>query len=219
MGLERALIADAETNGTLLRVSFNPDEYSIDKTNNFAESAIPGLSAPILQFVNGAAQTLELELFLDAREAGIGDVRELTGKLLGLMDIDPDLHAPRPVVFVWGSLSFVGVLTKASQKYIMFTPNGIPARARVQVTFKEYKNVELEAKEIKRQTADYSRLHVVSEGETLPVLAQRYYQNSLQWRPIALHNAIDDPREVAVGTRLVVPQLPYRNPETGEVEL
>ena len=37
------------------------------------------------------------------------------------------------------------------------------------------------------------------------------------WRPIAIANALDDPRTVATGTRLLIPQLPYRNPETGEV--
>ncbi len=218
MTLERALITDVVTTESFT-VLFNPDEYTVAKSNNYAEAAVPGLSAPILQFTSGAAQTLDMELLVDAAEGGVHDVRDLTGELIRLLDINPDLHAPPPVIFAWGHLSFEAVLVKATQRFVLFRPDGIPVRARVQVSFKEYRNVELEAKEIKRQTADYSRLHLVAQGETLPAIAQRYYQNPAQWRPIALHNDIDRPERLEVGARLLVPQLPYRNPETGEVEL
>ena len=50
-------------------------------------------------------------------------------------------------------------------------PDGVPVRARLQVTFNEFRNIELEAKEIKRETADYSKRHVVAQGETLSAIA------------------------------------------------
>ena len=43
----------------------------------------------------------------------------------------------------------------------MFSPDGIPVRALLKVTFNEYRNVDLEAKEVKRETSDYSKRHVV----------------------------------------------------------
>ena len=49
-------------------VQFNPEEYTLNRDINYAQAAIPGLSAPILQFVNGNMQTLEMELFLDTYE-------------------------------------------------------------------------------------------------------------------------------------------------------
>jgi nucleoid-associated protein YgaU len=99
----------------------------------------------------------------------------------------------------------------------MFRPDGVPVRARVQVTFNEFRNGDLEAKEVKRETADYSRLHVVGDGETLSAIAARVYDDPAAWRPIAVHNGIDDPRALRTGQRLLVPMLPYRDPETGEV--
>jgi len=51
----------------------------------------------------------------------------------------------------------------------------------------------------------------------LSQVAARVYRNAELWRPIALQNGIDDPRRLAAGTRLLVPQLPFRDPETGEV--
>ena len=99
----------------------------------------------------------------------------------------------------------------------MFLPDGTPVRARLQVTFNEFNNVELEAKEKKRETANFSKLHEVGQGQTLSAIAALVYSNPALWRPIAQRNGIDDPRELPVGMRLVVPQLPFRDPETGEV--
>ena len=99
----------------------------------------------------------------------------------------------------------------------MFRPDGIPVRARLQVTFNEFRNVDLEAKEIKRETADYSKRYTVGQGETLSAIAAATYGDPALWRPIALRNGIDDPRDPPVGLQLAIPPLPYRDPESGEV--
>jgi nucleoid-associated protein YgaU len=211
--------------GVRIPVQFNPEEYSVNRDNSFAQAAVPGLSAPLLQFAHGSMQTLELELLLDTYEAHRGppanaageDVRPLVRKVTGLMDIDPTTHAPPVLLFTWGSFSFTCVLSRASQRFIMFRPDGIPVRARVQVTFNEFKNAELEAKEIKRETADYSRWHEVGQGETLSSLAGRLFGNPALWRAIALRNGLDDPFALATGRRLMIPQLPFEDPESGEV--
>jgi len=49
-------------------VMFNPTEYQITRNMSYAEIAIPGLAMPLLQFVRGEAQTLQLELFLDSSD-------------------------------------------------------------------------------------------------------------------------------------------------------
>jgi nucleoid-associated protein YgaU len=227
MALEKAKITNTVTNESPIEVMFNPEEYTVNKDNNFAQQAIPGLSAPILQFVNGNMQTLEMELFLDTYESNKsnnrvlnqagGDVRELTKKITGLMDIERTTHAPPILLFTWGSLSFTCVLARVNQRFIMFMPDGTPVRARLTVTFNEFRNVDLEAKEIKRETADFTKFHMVGQGETLSAIADRLYGNPKLWRPIALRNHIENPRKLRMGVRLTVPQLPYRNPETGEV--
>lgn len=226
MGLEKALITNTVT-GEEIPVMFNPEEYTVNRDNNFAQTAIPGLRAPLLQFVNGNLQTLDMELFLDTYEehrqgsrvvnqAG-QDVRELTRRITGLMDIDRTTHAPPVLLFTWGSLSFTCALARATQRFILFLPDGTPVRARLQVSFSEFTNAELEAKEIKRETADYSKVYEVGEGETLSAIAGRAYGNPALWRPIALQNEIVDPLRPPLGMRLLVPRLPYRDSETGEV--
>jgi nucleoid-associated protein YgaU len=133
------------------------------------------------------------------------------------MNIDPATHAPPILLFAWGSLTFTCVLARASQRFIMFRADGTPVRARLQVTFNEIRNAELEAKEIKRETADYSKYHLVKQGETLSGIAWQVYRNPALWRPIALHNGIHDVCALRVGQQLLLPQLPFRDPESGEV--
>ena len=224
--LEKAIITNTVTRDRI-PVMFNPEEYTVNKDINYAQTGVPGLSAPILQFVNGNMQTLEMELFLDTYEthregdrvlnrAG-QDVRRLTRKITNLMSIDPTTHAPPVLVFTWASLSFICVLARASQRFIMFNPDGTPVRARLQVTFNEYRNVDLEAKEIKRETANFSKHYVVGQGETLSNIASHVYADPTLWRPIALRNGLVELRTLPVGLRLEIPPLPFQNPETGEV--
>lgn len=226
MGLEKATITNTVT-GKVVEVQFNPEEYTVNREVTYAQSDIPGVSGPLLQFVHGNMATLDMELMLDTLEVhrsgtrtvnpARGDVRTLVNEITALMAIQSATHAPPVLLFTWGSLTFTCVLVKASQKYQMFLPSGIPVRARMTVTFHEFRNLELEAKEMKRQTADYTKRHTVGQGETLASIAAEVYSDPAMWRPLAIANDIDDPRELPVGAQLTVPRLPYRDPVTAKV--
>jgi hypothetical protein len=215
MGLEKAQVLIEHT-GEKFDVMFNPAEYTLNKDNNFASQTIPGLSSPLLQFVNGNLRTLEMELFFDTYEAR-RDVREETQQVVRLLDIDSDLHAPPVLRVSWASLQFRCVLARAGQKFVMFLDDGRPVRATLTVTFNEFIDADREAKEINRQTTNFSKVHVVIEGERLIDIASRLYENPQMWRPIAIANGIDDPRSIFTGQELRVPPLPFFDQETGEV--
>jgi hypothetical protein len=214
---EKALIINTVT-GENIYVMFNPTEYSLNQDNNFASLGIPGLSAPLLQFVHGNSRMLSMQLFFDTYEANTfgsrtvnaagDDVRGQVRKVVGLLEIEPATHAPPVVEFHWSSLHFTGVVTRAAQKYTMFLPNGTPVRATVDVTFQEYVNADLEDTRVRRETADYSKRHLVVRGETLASIAALHYGDPAQWRPIAARNRIDDPRRLDPGRLLAIPRLP-----------
>jgi len=224
--LEKAVITNTITQVST-PVMFNPTDYTVSQDINYAKAAVPGLSQPLLQFVNGNVPTLDMELFLDTNEtvqvngktiASAGsDVRALTQQITNLMVIDPTTHAPPVVVFAWSSLSFTCVLSRAAQKFVMFLPDGTPVRARLQVQFQGYADATSEAKEIKRQTADYSKSYTVAQGDTLSKIAGTVYGDPTLWRPIGMNNGLDDAINLTVGQQLLIPKLPYQNPETGEV--
>jgi LysM repeat protein len=157
-----------------------------------------------------------MELFFDTYEKR-RDVRDETQKVVRLLDIDPDLHAPPIVRIAWASLQFRCVLARAAQKFIVFLEDGRPVRAKVTVTFNEFVDPGRESREVKRQTSTFSKVHTVVQGETLSGIAARFYEDPKMWRPIAIENGIDDPRSLTTGQSLLIPPLPYVNPETGEV--
>jgi len=205
-----------EATGAQFEVMFNPEEYTINKDNNFASQNVPGLSGPILQFVHGNMRTLEMELFFDTYEQH-ADVRDKTKNITDLLNINGDLHAPPVIQISWASLQFRCVLARASQKFILFLSDGRPARARITCTFNEYIDPAREAKEVNRQTSTYTKVHVVTTGDTLSSIAAKIYGDPNMWRPIAIVNEVNSPRDLQTGQSLVIPPLPFIDPESGEV--
>lgn len=211
--------------GDKFNVLFNPTEYTINKDNNFAVQTIPGLPGPLIQFVNGNLRTMEMELLFDTwSEYGATgsrlpkrDVREETEKITKLLEIDSELHAPPQLLVSWASLQMRCVLARASQRFILFADDGTPVRARLTVTFNEVIDPEQEILKSNPQTADFSKVHMVAQGETLSGIAARRYENPQLWRPIAIANGIADPRAIFTGQTLRIPSLPFVDPETLEI--
>jgi hypothetical protein len=216
MPLDRVQITNLTTGDPPYFVTFNPEEYSLNKDNNFASQAIPGLSSPILQFVHGNLRTLDMELFFDTTD-DLTDVRLQTNLITNLLVIDSNLHAPPILSVDWASLSFTCVLAKANQKFLRFLPDGTPCRARVTVTFNEYLDAATQVAAANLQTCDFTKVHVTKAGDTLWSIASQLYEDAQKWRPIALNNGISDPRSISPGQQLQIPSLPYTDPGTGEV--
>ena len=75
-------------------VQFNPAELSLNKTAQLAEIAIPGLDAPVLQFIRGGTETMTLDLFFDTTQDG-SSVTRYAQSLRGRMAIE---SSPSPNV-------------------------------------------------------------------------------------------------------------------------
>jgi Contractile injection system tube protein/LysM domain len=215
MALERIQILNEQTQKTIVAM-FNPEEYSLNKDNNYASQAIPGLISPLLQFVHGNLQTLDMELFFDTYEQQT-DVRKQTDLIFDLLAINSDLHTPPVLQVSWGSLYLRCVLAKVSQKFIKFLPSGQPARARLNVTFNEYLGAATQISQANLLSPDFTKAYVVKEGDTLSGIAANFYENAATWRPIALANSLSDPRSIVPGQELQIPSLPYTDPSTGVV--
>lgn len=194
--------------GEKAEVIFNPAEYSLQKGNQFASAPLPGLSNPVLSFVNGDADILSMELFFDTyTNRGGSDVRNETKKIARLLDIDPTIHAPPPVRFVWGPLSFRAVIERLSQRFTMFREDGVPVRATLSVTFKEYKTIEEQLSERPTESSDWTKRRVVADQDRLCLIAAIEYGDPAVWRVIAEANEIDNPRLLVPGQELRLPPL------------
>ena len=189
-----------------INVLFNPNAYSVAKANQIAETAVPGLPAPVLQYVHGNSRTLSMELFFDTYEEQ-SDVRDYTDAIYKLLDIDPETHVPPICRVRWGGFRFRGVLEQVSGRFSLFLSDGTPVRANLTVNFKEFIEVAVLVRQDPLQSADHRKTRLVRTGDRLPSIAWEEYQDAGKWRHIAEANGIDDPKRLQVGMRLVIPAL------------
>jgi nucleoid-associated protein YgaU len=210
--------------GNAIEVAYNPKEYTLTKGASFADISIPGLDSPIMQFVRGDAETLNLELFFDSTEQkGTGSeaesVTDTVDEFYRLVKIEGELHTPPIVRPTWGdhfpgmvndgsnstTPAFDCVVTSCSRRFTLFNPDGKPLRAIVTLALKEYKTLEEQLQALNLQSSDHTRIHVVQQGENLPLIAYEAYKDSAYWRLIAEHNGINDVRNLTPGMVLQLP--------------
>jgi hypothetical protein len=189
-------------------VLFNPNQYGINASNQIAQAGIPGLAAPILQFVHGNSRSLTMDLYFDTYERQ-SDVREHTDKIYRLLAIDHCTHVPPICRVSWGTFYFRCVVSRVSGKFTLFLSNGTPARATLNVTFEEFIEPEVLVQEDPTQSADHRKTRVVEPGDRLDHIAAREYGDANNWRPIADANQLDNPRSLTVGQLLIIPALTH----------
>ena len=223
------LSKDLKTAVDQLAVQFNPTEYTLNKGVQFADIPIPGLDMPIVQFVRGQTETLSLDLFFDTTDDGMGEtakpVTEKTDKFYQLIKIDRDMHAPPICRFTWGKGGFPGsqftgkwssqkrqngfqcVVESVRQRFTLFNPEGVPLRAILTVTLREYRTLKQQIQEIRLASPDHTKTHVIRIGETLSGIADEVYGDPGAWRYIADHNGILDPLQLRPGRTLEIPPI------------
>jgi hypothetical protein len=203
----RLEILTPQVDEPLIPLRFNPTEYQIQKSNNFAEIGIPGLESPPIQFVRGAAEKLTVEALADTSDT-LEDVREkYVNKLRNLLRLNSELHAPPIVAFSWDTQVFKGVLESLNIAYVLFSPDGVPLRARLSIALKEYRPAAVQYKESPTLSPDFDKSFVVRRGDTLSGIAGQVYRDPSRWREIARANDIVDPRRLRAGDTLRLPRL------------
>ena len=207
--------------GSPIRVRFNPERYTVNKAVQIAEIAIPGLDSPVQQFVRGQTEKVNFELLFDTTEFGmvdgVKDVRELTGAIYKLLKVTKKTHAPPRCKLLWGEagkLFCFGakespwcLLESVNEEFTLFSPGGVPLRAKLSVAFREAWTIEQQLHETPRHSGDRSKVRTLGPGQTLTHLAWQEYGDAGMWRPIADANDLDDPLAVTPGQTLKVPRL------------
>jgi hypothetical protein len=192
---------------TLIPLHFNPTEYQITKANVFAEIPIPGLETPLIQYVRGDSEKLSLEALVDTSQT-LADVRvTYVEKLRRLMSINAKEHAPPLVAFVWDRPVLTGVLENLVVSYVLFTPDGIPIRAKLTMSLREYRSAAIQTAQTPQHSPNVEKRYLVRRGDTLASISQALYRSPAHWRELAAANGITDPRRLRPGLVLIVPRL------------
>jgi nucleoid-associated protein YgaU len=219
MPLEKLTITTED--GETIEARFNPERFTVSKGVQIAEITIPGLDSPAQQFVRGQSEKISFELWFDTTEFGmvdnVKDVRDQTLEIFKLMRVRSETHAPPRCILTWGEAGKLFshgtritpwcLLESVSEELMLFSPGGVPLRAKLTVSFREAWTIEEQLDETPRHTADRTKVRTLARGQTLSHLAWQEYGDPGRWRPIAEANDVSNPRTVAPGARLEVPRV------------
>ena len=118
-----------------------------------------------------------------------------------------NIHSPRFLQLVWGTLLFRCRLKDLSISYTLFKPDGTPLRARATATFLGYTDEVMLAKMARKSSPDVTHVRTVREGDTLPLLCWEVYGSSTPYPRVAAFNRLGGFRDLVVGSQLVFPPL------------
>jgi nucleoid-associated protein YgaU len=133
------------------------------------------------------------------------------------MNVRSETHAPPRLLLTWGEggklFNNAGtavpwcVLESASQEFTLFSPGGVPLRAKMNVSFRDAWTIDEQLAQTPRESSDRTKYVQVKERETLSAIARKQYADPAQWRPIADANQIANPRVLVPGMVLKIPSL------------
>lgn len=223
--LEKLMIeayTDPKFNGgprSAFTVMFNPSSYTEKYAVEYDSEQGKGTTAIPQRYKRTRSTAFDLEFVLDGTGASVELSQEQ--KPLGVAGLvkaflhtvqvfDGSIHRPPYLILKWGGLFVTCVFKSADIKYTLFDPGGMPLRATVTASFLRYVDDEKRDANESTQSTDLVHVHLVREGETLPFLAQRYYERPDLYLDVARFNELDDIRSLQEGQRLVFPPLAKR---------
>ncbi len=193
----------------LFMTQINPESYKADYAISYSKDKALGKIAPELKFSSTNEEKISFEFTIDG--TGVVDKLPVPARIHLLKKIVYDYngssHEPRPVKLLWGTLIFYGRLTAMNINYTLFTPEGLPLRAKINLSFSNYVSPKEEARRANRSSPDLTHTLVIKDGDTLPLLCDRIYNNSAMYLRIAEENKLSDFRNLKPGTRVHFPPL------------
>ncbi len=141
--LKKATLAEVDAKGTVgneMAVQFNPTTLRLQMTNSIDSGNSKGRQT--WTYNGTSSSTLTVELVFDTADEGTSsnpaDVRDKTAMVRRFMlPKEKSTDAPPSVRFHWGSFVLTGVMTSASEDLELFTSEGTPLRAKVNISIKE----------------------------------------------------------------------------------
>lgn len=193
----------------VLTVQYNPETFEYSRKINWKKSE-ENVALNEMQIKNVDLRTLTINLVFDAKEAGINNVKDLTKYFENLSrpvakKANAQQGRPPYITITWATESVKGFINSFTQKFTLFSSEGLPLRARVTLDFMEYIDPKQQQKE--NSGGDPEQFIMVRNGETLQYIAYKEYGDPALWRIIADQNSLDDYRDLEPGTMLFIPAL------------
>ena len=124
-----------------------------------------------------------------------------------VLTYDGDIHEPRDVQLLWGTLSFTGKLTSLQFNYKLFQPDGTPIRAVATAAFTGSIDDNLREALKKSNSPDLTHIRKVAAGDTLSLMTYKIYGDASYYLEVARINKLINFRNLEPGTELFFPPI------------
>jgi len=195
---------------------YNPGSLSIKKGVEWENVDGNQKDVQAKQFKNGNAKTVGIkDVLFDT--TSIGNMSVYTNYIQALESMlmvrtfktkkGKEVKRPPFITLKWGKSPyfFTCILKELDYEFTMFNKEGIPIRAKVELSFEEVVTQSSKKQAVKNQTK--AKTYIVKTGDTLHGIANSQYKNPNKWKVIATANGIDDPMYIPAGTKLTLPVL------------
>ena len=209
----------------IFTATLNPASYQHSFSISYSKEADPkansgsrkplGQTAVESRFAAINAEQVSFDLVLDGTgvvKKGGSDVPDVKEEIEQLKNVVyryvGDKHEPSVVKLAWGELNtFYARMESLSVDYTLFRPNGLPLRAKVKLQFVSFMTQVEASLRATRSSPDLSHRVEVRDGDTLPLLCQRIYNDCGRYIEVARANRLANFRALEPGTWLHFPPL------------
>ena len=195
---------------------FREESIKVHSELNLSETTKPLANQSVVEFHGGKPNETEFEICFNTdavkeitasgqyKESKASDVSKLTSKIQDAMLISENLHRPPIVDVICGSIKLSGIILKTDVAFEKFTKDGMPIKASVKVTLKEWSEKE---KKTSLQSPDRSKSRNLTPDQSIWMMAEDEYGDDAEWRIIAKANNIMDPLNIEEGMAIKIPAL------------
>ena len=197
--------------GSSFKMQVNPSEYSL--TYKLAAPENIGVQAngdSAERAQNPDVKELSLDFTLDSTGviSGCDSVPEKIDEFNKVCTVvNGEIHTTNYLAILWGEVDFLCKLETLDITYQMFSPGGIPLRAKLTAKFREHIDPEVSAKRKAKSSPDMSHVKTIKAGDDLPSLCKEIYGDPRYYLQIAEINALLNFRTLVPGHEILFPKM------------
>lgn len=208
----------SQKTGSSFEMMVNPASYNETKAIDYDRGKCPhGKGAPAFNSYKGG--NIKIEFILDntgsfvnwmsyqataKKEPLAGIIKNLEKTVYSLLG---EKHEPPFLRIAWGDLNFEGRLQEMTSDYQLFNSEGAPLRVKITLNILKYVSPVKQELMDNRNSPDLSHLVTIKDGDTLPALCRRIYENEIYCTEVARINGLTGFRHLEPGMRLLFPPL------------
>jgi hypothetical protein len=204
--------ADGIPAGIPFIAMFNPESFTIREDVKWENKCAPGNEGEDPVYKATRARSFTLEFTLDGTGVNTNGVkipvtaqvllfRAATTKVIG------STHRPPYLLVQYGTFISSCNIDSSNVTYTMFDMFGLPIRAKISASFTERTPSGLGALLSMLSSPDLTHKIEVKEGDILPLLTYKTYNNQNYYLQVAKVNKLKNFRKLKAGTTLVFPPI------------